>query len=190
MAATTNGAAAAHDNNTSKEPASTAGTKPDGEGKKATPLELDTAPAKMAVEAPDLDDFGLPIRKYPLPGAESQFTTPTDQDDEKPAGRRRWSFRRRSTSRSAKGQNGTHSRASSGGSRRQSLRGDSDVDEFEDAVSKPVSETASVHNDTIPEEPRTPMAPNMNTSGSPEAKKGEIAPGMIKGHSQTKSRRS
>ncbi len=123
--------------------------------------------AAAAIDAPpELDDFGLPIRKY-VPPVVSALPEP---DEEKPA-RRRWSLRRRSTSRSEKSLPGKRDRDSSSrassGSRRQSAKGpDSDADDFEDAVSKPASETASVHADAIPEEPRTPLPPPLGAGSS------------------------
>ncbi len=114
--------------------------------------------ATTAVDVAEFDDFGLPLKKYLPPGSDAQVVTPAEPDEEKPT-RRRWSLRRRSTSRSERSQSikrgrDSTSRASSGS------RKASDIDEFEDAISKPVSETASAHADTIPEEPRTPLPPN------------------------------
>jgi len=145
-----------------EDPASQVESKPNGPPP-AQPAQDPPHAAMAAVEIPELDDFGLPIKRFPLPVSETQFATSPDQDDEKPRGLRRWSFRRRSTSASTRSHNAkaetTSSRASSA-SRRQSLKGaDSDADEFEDAVSKPASEAPGTHTDTIPEEPRTPLPP-------------------------------
>jgi len=134
------------------------------------PAQQDARPPAMAMETVELDDFGLPIRRFPLPVSETQYATSPDQDEEKPRGLRRWSFRRRSTSASTHSHNAradnSSSRASSA-SRRQSLKGaDSDADEFEDAVSKPASEAPSTHTDTIPEEPRTPLPPKDRTEAT------------------------
>ncbi|TPX11407.1 uncharacterized protein E0L32_007826 [Thyridium curvatum] len=148
----------------------------------ASPAAVKAAPvAKPPTATVELDDFGLPIRKYTPPET-------TASDDEVP---------RKSTADDRKSKPATDTKkevaerrnskgltvATSAAENKEAAR-DSDSDQFEDAVSKPPSGAASADED----EPRTPMPPKTaenKTGPNGSVAEKDVAPGKHDGKTVT-----